>query len=506
MDYSATFARHFARLVSLLRHDPANVGEQKVALRALVTLSKRGPVKLTSQDSRLLANDAEVARVLTGVEDVLNQLAAHSIIDVAIGPASGAADLLGLARLVAGPATEGDRGANASKLLQAINPAAIAFVFPDPPPLAEPAPPQSLSEAPTLVVETADAAPQAVQQAAALLAGLGARDVSTIPTEVLLEGLDRAAAADVAAQMLDDLLQLAEHHVRTGKTAAVTDLLHAIVTREAGLADANLKRAYAAAVRRMAKPAILRAVAALILKQPERKQACYEVLERAGGEGAEAVIEQITQAPTVHDRATLVELFRELSEAVPALTRMLGDSRWFVVRNAADLLGELAAPAAEPDLIALLRHGDDRVRRAATNALLKLGTPQAIRSVYDAVGDESPEVRMHATAAIATRKDARTSTTLIRAIEAEDDADVQLAMIAALGKVATPDAVQKLVRMAAQDGRLFRRKAASLRVAAVQALGEARTPAALAALRELAADKDREVRETATRALAQALR
>ena len=111
-----------------------------------------------------------------------------------------------------------------------------------------------------------------------------------------------------------------------------------------------------------------------------------------------------------------------------------------------------------------------------------------------------------ATAAISTRKDSKTSATLIRAIEEEQDDDVQVAMIAALGKIGTPDAVHKLVKMAGAEGRLFKKKSTAFRVAAVQALGEARTPAALAALKDLVADKDRDVRETATRALAHAAR
>jgi HEAT repeat protein len=172
----------------------------------------------------------------------------------------------------------------------------------------------------------------------------------------------------------------------------------------------------------------------------------------------------------------------------------------------ADLLGELVAVQAEEPLIAALRHQDDRVRRAATGALLKLGTPDAMRRVYDAVNDDAPEVRMQVAAALSGRRDKRTSATLIRAIEDEQDGDVQLALIAALGRVGTPEAVQRLVQMAEPEGRLFRRKDTALRVAAVQALGEARTPAAVAALKSLLDDKERDVRETANRALVQAVR
>lgn len=519
MDYSATFARHFARLVSLLLHDAANIDEQKVSLRALVTLSRNGPVVLAPEGNTLRTNDYAVPAALTGVHDVVARLIEHTIARIEIGKGSKAADLLGVARILVSHGAPGDGGALATRKLAALKPTSIAFVTPQPlapeearteaaaVPSSE-APTEAitamtLAEAPTVV---AAGAVRPRQQAAALLAELsGSQDVSMFTPGELLSALDAATTADIATRVLDDLVLLAEHCVRTGKPTVVTEIFHGVVQRDAsGVRDSEMKRAYVLAIRRMSKPAVLRGVASLILKRPAGKQTYYEVLDRAGEDGADAVIEQINQAPRTEDRRTLLELFRELTDAVPALRRMLGDSRWFVVRNAADLLGELQAATAESDLVGLLRHSDDRVRRAATNALLRLGTPQAIKGIYDAVGDASPDVRMQATVAIATRKDSRTSTTLIRAIEGESDAEVQLAMIAALGKVATPDAVQKLIRMAEPDGRIFRKKATSLRVAAVQALGDAKTQAAVIALKELAADKDRNVRETAARALAQA--
>jgi HEAT repeat protein len=309
---------------------------------------------------------------------------------------------------------------------------------------------------------------------------------------------------DDATVVLDDLVLLAEHSMRVGKGPLVLEILRGIVTRENGLAEGEIKRAYVMALRRLSKPALLRVIATLILRKPELQKECVEVLDRTGEDGADALIEQINHAQTASDRQTLFDVLGRLPSGVPALTRMLGDSRWFVARNAADLLGEMNALDAESQLIALLRHTDDRVRRSATNALLKLGTPEALKATYSALGDSSPQVRMHAAAAISAKKDSKTAATLIRAIDGEQDGDVQMAMIAALGKIATPDAVQRLVRIAEPDGRVFKKKTTNVRVAAVQALGEARTPAAFAALKELVADKDREVRETASRALAHA--
>src|SRR5205809_7844128 len=87
MDHSATFARHFARLVSLLMHETGNVDEQKVSLRALVTVSKSERVILVADDWQLTVNGDVVPGALTGVQDVTSQMTAHSIrsIEVEIG-------------------------------------------------------------------------------------------------------------------------------------------------------------------------------------------------------------------------------------------------------------------------------------------------------------------------------------------------------------------------------------------------------------------------------------
>lgn len=507
MDYSATFARHFARLVSLLMHEVSNVDEQKVSLRALVTVNKNGAVTLDAQDWQLLVNDQPVPGALTGVQDVASQMAAHSLRRIQIGAGSSPADLLGVARIIAARATPGDGGAQATQKLAALGAKAIEFVTIAPIPVAVVDAPAAAPAAPEPAAtgeSGAAAATRAAQEALTLLSQLTGADVSKLTPDELLAALDAAVTADASTKALDDLVTLAEHSMRVGKPTAVADIFQGIVSRDATLQDGDMKRAYVITIRRMSKPALLRAVATLIAKKPERRQYCYEVLARTGEDGADAVIEQIAQAQTNDDRKALLEVLGELEAAVPALIKMLGDSRWFVARNAADLLGEMVATEAEEALVGLLRHSDDRVRRSATNALLRLGTPDALRGIYEAVNDASPEVRMQAAAAISTRKDSKTSQTLIRAIEDEEDSDVQLAMIAALGKVATPDAVQKLVKMAEPEGRLFRKKTTSFRVAAVQALGEARTPAALSALKELVEDKEREVRDTATRALAHA--
>jgi HEAT repeat protein len=509
MPYSATFARHFSRLVSLLMNESSKVDEQKVLLRALVTVSKSGSVTVTANGGRLLVNDALVPSALAGVPQVTAQMSAHAISAIRVAQSAKAAELLGVARIIAGAAAGSDCGAQARDKLAALHPKSIQFETTKAAaqgPTAEAAPAQTEAAEVRPAPSKSRGKSIAEQETETLVSEIATGDVRTLSPDKLFAKLDKTKSATAATKVLDDLVGLAEYSARAGKTAVVADIIEGVGTREAKVRSEEMKRAYAQSTRRLTRPALLQTVAKLVATNAERKKQYIHVLELQAEEGADAVIELISQAKTRADRQVLLGILKQLKAAIPALVRLLGDARWFEVRNASDLLAELGATDAQEELIGLVHHTDDRVRRSAIAALLKLNTPEALRAVHDAVRDASPEVRMQAVAALSTKRDARSTATLIRGVDDEQDSDVQVAIIAALGKLGTNEAVQKLLKIAAPEGRLFRKKTSALRVAAVQALGEARTAAAIASLKELTDDKDRDVRETAARVLAHASR
>jgi len=257
------------------------------------------------------------------------------------------------------------------------------------------------------------------------------------------------------------------------------------------------------ALRRLTKPTLLRAVATMLPRKRDRHDDYMMVLSRCGEDGADALIDQLTSAQSLSDRRIFFDALVKLNAGVPALIHMLGDARWYVARNAADLLGEMQAEEAQAPLSELLKHDDDRVRRAAITALAKLSSPKALDSLRVAMRDNSPQVRMQAASGMGTRKGLRSAGTLTKALDAEEDQEVQLAIVAALGRLGTTDAVQRLIKAAEPAGGIFKKKPTALRVAAVQALGEARTPAAQNALQHLLDDKDKEVKQAVFRLLMQ---
>ena len=541
MDHSVTFARHYARLLWLLLHEPTNIDEQKASLRALVTVSKEGAVSLAANGDAVWANATPVPSVLAGMTDVARQMASHGIAEVAIDAGAAAAGVLGSARILAGEAS-GEGGAAALAKLQALGAAGVRFA----PRVSQPAPaPSQVQPMVAAVAAQATPAPPIIEPGTLPDFGLGEVDVldeqamqaklrptpranvavpvppsqesrgegggmfeqfaaSRAPTAShteLLAQLDHATGANVLTRVLDDLVAIAESAARDARPALVCEILLRVTRREPQIHDFESKRAFVMAQRRLAKPQLLRALTQELPHAGDQRDAFIAVLTRAGEDGADALIEQIAAISGQNERRTYFDALLQLQAGVPTLIHMLGDARWFVARNAAELLGEMQAREAELQLTELLRHTDDRVRRAATGALMRLGTTRAMNAIQEALKDGAPAMRMQAAAALVARKDVKTAATLVRALEEEKDDEVQAAFLLALGKLATPDAVQRLVKAVEAERGLFKKKSTAFRVAAVQGLGEARTPEATEALKTLVGDKDDDVAASARAAL-----
>lgn len=474
MDNALDFARHFSQLVRLLVHEPEAIDEQKTVLRSLVAAIEKGPVTLALRDGHLTVNDEVLADSVPGVDELRARFVEHAVDTIAVDMGARPGEILGTARALATSVGRGDDGRTAAAALRELAPRSLRMTF-------VPEDQARLAEVP----------------AAAFAATTAPIDH---PGDALV-ALDAADSAAAAARIIDQLVALVQRYARDRRTSDAADLWHQLVRREAAATDPDMRLAYAAAIRRLTTLSLLRDVATLLPRHKDRLADFVAVLARAGDEGAEAVIEQLAGAPSRSDRRIYFDVLVQLRAGVHTLIHLLGDPRWYVTRNAADLLGELLAVSADVRLIELLAHDDDRVRRAAANALGKLRTPRAHVALRRALSDSSLQVRATAAAGLGARQGSRTATTLVQALESERDLEVQIAILMALGRTGTPDAVERLIKAAEPAGRVFKRRPVAYRVAAVQALAEARTHPAMTALRALANDKDAAVRDAATRVL-----
>ncbi|HEX9483474.1 MAG TPA: HEAT repeat domain-containing protein [Gemmatimonadaceae bacterium] len=518
MEHSVNFARRFSHLVWLLMNEPDNVDEQKSTLRALVVQSKLGAVHIAHQQTGLTANDQVVPAALTGVTELASQMQLHGIALISTDADAKPADLLGVARVLTGLHVHGDGGAAAESKRRAGGITSVKFAGrPDVAavPLQSPAPPQPAPAVPDMDFEMYDdpygeamkkATPRSTQAivgdskrgTTGLFSQFAASQVPSESHEALLKALEHAQDVGTIESTLTDLLTIAEKAAADGKAAVVTEILIRVTKREQAVDQSEAKRVLGMTLRRMSKPALLRLVATQMPTNPDIRGDLGAVLARAGEDGADTLVELISDPAHQRDKRMYFDVLVQLKAGVPTLLHMLTDTRWFVVRNAAELLGEMHVREAEGPLTETLKHEDERVRRTANGALMRLGTTRAMQTIQEALASTMPQVRMEAAAALGSRKDAQAVPTLLRALDAERDEEVQAALMLALGRLGTPEALQRLSMAASAERSLFKRKTPTYRMAAVHGLVESRAPDALDALRALQEDKDSEVRNAAT--------
>jgi hypothetical protein len=530
MDHSTAFARHFARLVHLLLHEPKNIANQKAALRLLVAMAKEGEVTLALRDWQVVANGALLPPQLEGAEDLGAQLIGHAVTELVAEKDATAADLLGIARTLASEPIPGDGGRNVADKLAALGAKTVRVTLSGNAPLPRvatvsmpthgsdvPAPVQmparnggSRNTGDVAIVVQAPAATAAPPAPArrpsvemgvmrgitdSYLSQFAAPDTSRGSIASGFTQLDATTSVNETTKLLDGLAVAAEAALREGDSETLALALAGIVKREAAASDPNLRRAYGMAVRRLAKKPMLTGVAPLLASHREMYDELLAIFARTADDGAEALIDQLNAAQSLAERRVYFDSLRKLNAGIKVLIHMLGDSRWYVVRNAADLLGEMSANDAEPKLSELLQHDDDRVRKAAVSALSKMTGAGAVKGLSASLEDGAPGVRMRAASALGASKTPAAANALIKHLEREEVAEVQHACLSSLGKIATGDAIRFLTKAAQPATGLFKKKATTYRVAAVRALGEARTPAAMGALQNLLHDKEKDVRE-----------
>jgi hypothetical protein len=482
MDNSLTLARHFARLVWLLIHESQSTVEQKLALRAVVFVSKEASVRLGNNEGRLAVNGLVMPQALAGVRELVERLASHAIEEIEIEMGASAAELLALARLLAVGAASTSDAADFSQKLSELKKKTVHV--------------RLAAKAPASPARTSGSIERMEEEAATPPLTASGR------VEQLWERLAAATDAHSAQHVLDELAFTAEQATREGRTADVADKFTMLLEFEERVEDQNLRPAYVMTVRRLTKPTILRPVARLLVTAPAQAQQTERILQRCAQDGVDAVVDQYLGATSNRDRQVYRDVLFRLTAARESLVQMLSDPRWYVVRQASEFLGAMGAEEGERPLADLLRHADERVRRAAARALGRIDTPFTLDTLARAITDDAASVRLEAVAGLTARKGTRAGMMLAGAIDGERDLEVQFAILAAMGRVATPETVAKLASAAAAASGLFKsKKNSALRIAAIMALGDAHTSGALAALQGLANDRDKEIRDAVARTM-----
>jgi len=502
MATSQDFAALFERTLDLFR-DPGAKGGQKAQFRTLAGLLKVEAVTIAVQDGRLWVNSAAVDGAT-----LLQRLEFHSVKEIAIPADPPVSEVFELLRVLAEQPGDEDiasrlRAGGATRISVRMQ----TFVFgtpiapvsaPPPPHVPPPAAPLSPSkEAPRDVEDI----PEIVREATAQSIGFSPAAAATRTTSDLVAQLNDKPDGPHVGELLAVLGRQLETAMKSQRTTQVLMIVAGIIRAEQQVSDATRRRQYSIALKRMYSKALLEAIAE-VANHPTDRDDSLLVLRRAGEDGVEVLLDLLVAAPTIEERRGIFMALTGMKEGTDQLVHMLGHHQWFVVRNVAELAGELALEEAVPALAQQLEHDDERVRKAVALALAKIGSSAAAEPLRRALRDKSPEVRIQAAIGVGGRKSAALAMPLVVAMEEETDEAVVRELILGLGRIGSTAAVQALIKFAQPGGRLFGRKPAGLRATAVEALRLAATPAAVGTLEGLTDDGDKQVRNAAQSALA----
>ena len=556
-----TIATRLARCVELFR-DPGAKQAQKAEFRALLGLLQDLPVTLTLAAGRLELNGVPcTSPALTGL---IQRLDLHGVGTIALPQNPAPAQLFDLLRVLAeqpgledfaarlsgsgaagirvtsageapprppqdgvGPVapvipspdaarpavptlgTDGILRGEAMRDIRSVQLRGVPMVTHDPPPppaaralpgqtAAQSVEPQEPTFSPSVPVPPAPPAPPrsgATPGAAAAAPRPGA-GATGVPAE-----LERNPAGGNVGDLLAGVIEQAEAAVKRNRLEEVLRLVAGIVRIEERLPEGSgARRQYGIAVRRICTKPVLEAVAHLVGAPKHRAEATL-ALRRAGAVAVEVLLRMLVAAPGMSERRAMFDALTQMTEGMEQVVQMLDHHEWFVVRNVAELAGELGMEAAIPALSRQLDHADERVRKAVALGLAKIGSRNAAEPLRRALRDKSPEVRMQVALGIGGRKSSALAMPLVVAMDEETDEAVQRELVLALGRIGSADAVQALIKFAQPTGRIFGRKPVGLRVAAVEALRLAATPAAVGTLQGLSDDGDKQVRAAARTAL-----
>ena len=201
------------------------------------------------------------------------------------------------------------------------------------------------------------------------------------------------------------------------------------------------------AIRQLLTPAVIDALVQRLPVSASRDD-LMPVLARAGDLSVQSLVRLLVDADTLAERRVCFDAIVALDAGEAALCAALRDDRWYVVRNAASLLGEMGVVEADAQLVPLLSSVDERLRIAGVRALTRLGTERALIELQAMLTDTVPEIRRLAAAAHGASSQGKPSVSaLLTALDDESDEDVVLEIVAVLGSLGSPDGVQRLMKL-----------------------------------------------------------
>lgn len=237
-------------------------------------------------------------------------------------------------------------------------------------------------------------------------------------------------------------------------------------------------RRFSLFLKRMAGRTHISLVAGILRRRPEPQQLTLaaDYLRVVGREGAEEFAVLLAEEGDRRLRARMCQVLATIGPSViPALLPFLGDSRWYVVRNAVGILGKVGDESTFLSVVNTLDHAHPRVRLEAVRALGVVGGRMAVTPLLRSLADPDPAVRSAAIRVLGGLRDDEAVSALHGLVtgpglKAPDDLAIKHEAINALAAIGTPGARNALAELAGRRAWFWNRVERRIRDMAAEAL------------------------------------
>jgi HEAT repeat protein len=238
----------------------------------------------------------------------------------------------------------------------------------------------------------------------------------------------------------------------------------------------------------------------------EQRKTIYRLLTFFGQDPVQRLMERLVAEEQAAERKYLTEaVIHQGKIAVPVLIPYLLDSRWYVVRNAVAVLGEIRDQHSARHLSPLLSHDDLRVRREAVRALTRIGGDQAVAILLQMAASADADLCRQALLSLGALRHRAAIPSLLEMVRRPDPflrrKEITREAVWALGEIGDPVAVPELITVMQKRQFWNRRDLAEIRAAAALALGEIGGETAARALTDAVQDRHEEVSRAAVQSL-----
>ena len=172
------------------------------------------------------------------------------------------------------------------------------------------------------------------------------------------------------------------------------------------------------------------------------------LLKLSGSMGIGKAFYVLEEEQNTANRLALIRLIGRLGPAaLDEARKSLKDERWFVVRNACKLLGELKDPELATHLGPLLGHSDSRVQKAALDAIRSSRDPKRGAVLADSVPFLHPQLRDEVLNELQFLRDPATVSILDRLIFLDHKGGLQVRCAQVLAAISGSEAQRALLHV-----------------------------------------------------------